>query len=191
MTLGCTALAIAGHAWATVAGDGDERRRTLLSHAISAFIADGILTAKHEISYSHAKGFSLASYIAVSTEKAAVYTRHPLLVAHALSGAPAILREQLTRLGTTTGLIIQLIDDLLDAKTDHPLDGNPITYPMFLINSGSALTPVYDLIDEQVLLRLGCAPAFRIPNNWSSSLQGSNRHWESTFEVKHGRSHSL
>jgi len=151
MGLGCMALAIAAAAWSIVAQDSDCTRRTLLGEVLSAFVADGINTAYREMQYAKTISFSLDAYLEVSSHKAAVYTEHSLLIAHAISGAAAPLRHTLSDLGRSTGLALQMLDDLLDVDADgREAPDAPLTYALFLRSTGQPLSAAYDLIDETI-----------------------------------------
>jgi Polyprenyl synthetase len=170
MALGCSALALAGHAWEAVAQDCDECRRRLLSNALSSFVADGIKTAYEEIRYSLETEFSLPRYLAISSKKATVYTHHSLLVAHALSHSDESLREPLKRLGQSAGLAFQLIDDALDARADRA-SGAASTYATILISADEPLDPLYVIVDQQLSVALDVCGLLPYPEQLSSLLE--------------------
>jgi geranylgeranyl pyrophosphate synthase len=145
------ALALASSAWSELALDDDENRRQVLTHAFLSFITDGIRAAQSEVRYLAGGSFRLAEYLAISTQKAGVYTTHALLIAHALSSSVESLRATLVALGRSTGLLFQLIDDALDASGDTAKTESN-TYATFLKRNGEPLTPLYELIAEQLTL---------------------------------------
>ncbi|HEX3683169.1 MAG TPA: class 1 isoprenoid biosynthesis enzyme [Bryobacteraceae bacterium] len=150
MALGAAALAFAGQGWMMIAQISDDARRQLLSHTLSAFIADGLQTAKREIAYAGNNTFALESYTSISTDKAGIYIRHSLLLAHALSNSDPIFIDVLLQLSSALGLAMQLIDDILDCNETPETLEQGLTYPAFLLRTQGDLGPAYLLIDEQL-----------------------------------------
>jgi hypothetical protein len=170
MPLACVSLAIIEYVFTMIAQDEDGARRKIFSAALSSFVTEVIEAGHQELQYTGLPEFSIESYIAITKKKSALYTQHSLLIAHALSNADPVLKETLVRLGDSTGIALQVIDDILDAKKDVTMKGRPMTYPMFLLANGKSLDPAYSLIDKELCTALALCDSLPFPRQVKSLL---------------------
>jgi geranylgeranyl pyrophosphate synthase len=170
MGLGCLALAILDYAYNSVADDPDANRRRIFLKTLSSFAADAIIAGQQERRYARERQGSLEAYIEITSKKTTLYTRHSLHLSHSLSKCSPVLIHPIERLGHSAGMAIQILDDLLDAKTEPIVSGQPITYPSMLLGRGERLDPVHSLLERELLDAIGSCRDLPFPDDLISLL---------------------
>ncbi len=93
-------------------------------------------------------GFDITEYLR-ATHKTVCPIKHGLRLGALLGGGREYLAHA-ERIGERLGVVLQLIDDLIDLRDDLRNYDNPVTLPMFLLDSGQPFSVVYGMIESHI-----------------------------------------